>query len=176
VDAPQRISIRPLGADDSIEELTSLLHRSYAVLGEMGLNYTAVDQTSEVTLSRMKGAVCLLATFADGRIVGTAMFYPPEEPGGSPWFDRPDVAKCGQFGVDPPFQNRGVGGQLMQAVEDLARAGGASEIALDTAEPALHLIEWYSRRGYRFIEYTQWEGKCYRSVILSKPLRPTSPA
>jgi GNAT superfamily N-acetyltransferase len=170
MNSPQAITIRPLGADDSIEELTSLLHRSYAALGEMGLNYTAVDQAPEVTLSRMQGGVCLVAVDADGKIVGTAMFYRHGRSGDTPWFDRPQVAKCGQFGVDPPFQQRGVGAQLMQAVEDLARAGGASEIALDTAEEAAHLIDWYSRRGYRFVEYAQWEGKSYRSVILSKTL------
>jgi GNAT superfamily N-acetyltransferase len=170
MNSPQPISIRSFSAGDSIEELTALLHRSYAVLGQMGLNYTAIDQTPEVTISRMKGGVCLLAMTADGRVIGTAMFYPPEHPGGCPWFDRPDVAKCGQFGVDPPFQKSGVGSQLMQKVEDLARAAGAKELALDTAEPAKHLIDWYDRRGYRFIEYAQWEGKCYRTVILSKTL------
>jgi GNAT superfamily N-acetyltransferase len=168
--SPQAISIRPLGAGDSIEELTALLHRAYAALGEMGLNYTAIDQTPEVTRSRMTGGLCLVATDAGGRVVGTAMFYRHGRSGDTPWFDRPDVAKCGQFGVDLPFQKRGVGAQLMQAVEDLARAGGAKELALDTAEPAQHLIDWYSRRGYRFIEYAQWEGKCYRTVILSKTL------
>jgi hypothetical protein len=58
----------------------------------------------------------------------------------------------------------------MAAVEDLACAADASELALDTAEPALHLIDWYERRGYRFIEYVQWRGKRYRSVIMSKTL------
>jgi GNAT superfamily N-acetyltransferase len=168
--SPQAITIRPINSSDSIDELTALLHRSYAVLGDMGLNYTAIDQTPEVTISRMKGGVCLLATTGAGRVIGTAMFYPPEHPGGCPWFDRPDVAKCGQFGVDPPFQKSGVGSQLMQKVEDLARAAGAKELALDTAEPAKHLVDWYDRRGYRFIEYAQWEGKCYRTVILSKTL------
>ncbi|MEA2991165.1 MAG: hypothetical protein QOD40_85 [Alphaproteobacteria bacterium] len=171
--SPQATTIRSISPSDSIEELAALLHRSYATLGKMGLNYTAVDQTLEVTLSRMKGGVCLVATDANGRIIGTAMFYPHGRSGDTPWFDRPEVAKCGQLAVDPPFQERGIGARLMDAVEDAARAAGASEIALDTAESATHLIDWYGRRGYRFIEYAQWEGKCYRSVILSKPLQLT---
>ena len=40
------IEIRQFGPDDSIEELTALLHRAYARLGSMGLNYTAVDQAA----------------------------------------------------------------------------------------------------------------------------------
>jgi hypothetical protein len=58
----------------------------------------------------------------------------------------------------------------MAAVEAMARADGAREIALDTAEPAVHLVEWYARCGYRFIEYAQWRGKRYRSVVMSKAL------
>jgi predicted N-acetyltransferase YhbS len=168
--SPLAVTIRPLTRHDSIEELTALLHRSYAVLGAMGLNYTAVDQTPEVTRRRNAGGLCLVAVDATDRVIGAVLFYPPERTNGSPWFNRPEVAKCAQFGVDPPFQKQGIGSRLADAVEAEARAAHAKEIALDTAEPATHLIEWYGRRGYRFIEYAQWRGKRYRSVILSKSL------
>ena len=167
---PDRISIRPLGPDDDVEALTGLLHRSYAALGAMGLNYTAVDQTSQVTRRRIAGGVCLLAVSADGRVVGTALFKAPGLERGSPWLQRPEVAHVGQFAVEPALRKRGIGGRLMDVVEDMARAAGARELALDTAEPALHLIDLYSRRGYRFIEYAHWRGKRYRSVIMSKTL------
>src|SRR5262245_51607428 len=136
----------------------------------MGLNYTAVDQTPEVTRSRIGGGRCFMALDASDRLVGTVLFYPPERSGGSPWLNRPEVAKCAQFAVDPEFQKHGIGTQLAATVEAEARAAGAKEIALDTAEPATHLIEWYGRRGYRFIEHAQWRCKRYRSVILSKSL------
>jgi GNAT superfamily N-acetyltransferase len=165
------IAIRPIGPDDSIEELTALLHRSYAVLGDMGLNYTAVDQSAEVTRKRLAHGIGLAAVDAQGRIVGTVLFHSPERSdGGSPWLARPEVAHFGQLAVEPALQRRGIGARLMQAVEDKARAAGATELALDTAEPAKHLIDWYARRGYRFIEYAQWRGKRYRSVIMSKSL------
>ena len=57
---------------------------------------------------------------------------------------------------------------LMSWAETWAREHGYREIAVDTAEPAQHLVAFYSRRGYRFIAYAQWPGKRYRSVILSK--------
>jgi hypothetical protein len=47
---------------------------------------------------------------------------------------------------------------------------GFSEIALDTSERAHHLIQMYEKRGYRFVEYFQWEVTNYRSVVLSKKL------
>src|SRR5579871_2688760 len=88
---PDTISIRPLGPDDSVEALTDLLHRAYAALGAMGLNYIAVDQTSQVTRRRIAGGVCLVAVGADGRIVGTALFKAPGLQRGSPWLERPEV-------------------------------------------------------------------------------------
>lgn len=167
---PGDISIRPLEPDDSIEELTALLHRSYAALGAMGLNYTAVDQSTDVTRSRIDEGICLVAVAADGRMCGTVLFHRLLKDGGTPWLARPEVAHLGQFGVEPDLQRLGLGARLMDIVEARARDESAQEIALDTAEPAAHLIAWYSRRGYRFIEYAQWRGKTYRSVIMSKTL------
>jgi predicted N-acetyltransferase YhbS len=165
------ISIRGFVPDDGVEALTEFLHRAYAALGAQGWNYTAVDQTVEVTSKRLAEGTCLVAVDGDGRVVGTVMYNPAQiSYTGSPWLCRPDVAHLGQFAVEPSLQRSGIGARLMAAVEDLARADGAREIALDTAEPAVHLVEWYARCGYRFIEYAQWRGKRYRSVIMSKVL------
>jgi hypothetical protein len=49
------LKIRPFSSTDSIVEITVLLHRAYARLGQMGLNYTAVDQSTDVTAKRMSG-------------------------------------------------------------------------------------------------------------------------
>jgi len=45
------------------------------------------------------------------------------------------------------------------------------ELALDTAEGASHLIKYYSDKGYRFIEYINWEITNYRNVVLSEKLK-----
>ena len=62
----------------------------------------------------------------------------------------------------------------MLHAETCAERDGAAELALDTAEPARHLIDWYTRLGYRFIEYAQWDVTNYRSVVMSKRLVTTS--
>ncbi|GAA5264543.1 hypothetical protein ACOSOMT5_P0967 [Acidiphilium sp. MT5] len=160
--------IRRLASCDSIEAITALLHDAYAELGRMGLNYTAVDQTDEVTRERIARGDCLVAT-EDDQLVGTIMFTEPSRTwGGTPWYRRADVAVIGQFGVHPRYQRRGVGVRLLRAAEQLAVMSGAKELALDTAESAGHLVAWYQRQDFRFIEYAQWEGKTYRSVIMSK--------
>lgn len=86
--------------------------------------------------------------------------------------DRPEVAHISQFGVEPSFQRKGFGRVLMAAAEELAVRDGAVELALDTAEPASHLIKWYTRLGYRYIEPVDWRPQTnYRSVVMSKKLR-----
>ena len=99
------------------------------------------------------------------------MFQEAARTKGCPWYDRDDVASLGQFAVDPDLQGQGLGRRLIAFVEERAMATGAHEIALDTAEPATHLVDWYGRLGYRFIEYAQWSHTNYSSVILSKALR-----
>lgn len=161
------ISIRPWLATDSAAELTELLHRAYARLAAMGLRFWATHQSAEVTEKRIASGECLVAV-ADGVICGTILFRPAATTTGSPWYDRPDVASFGQFAVEPGLQSQGLGRRLIAHVEDRAAASGARELALDTAVPATHLVEWYTRLGYRFIEYAQWQHTNYRSVLLSK--------
>jgi GNAT superfamily N-acetyltransferase len=166
-------AIRPLAPSDSILATTELLHRAYAPLGAMGLNYTAVDQSSDETARRISRGACALAVIGE-RAVGTIIAVGFKPDGGCPWYREPHVARAHQFAVEPEFQRQGIGGALMQWVEAWAQQRGYGELAVDTAEPAEHLVAFYSCRGYRFIEFAQWPGKRYRSVILSKPL-PNAP-
>lgn len=164
--------VRELAPTDSIADLTALLHAAYAQLGGMGFNYTAVDQTEDVTRKRISRGLCLVAT-DNGALVGTIMFHPPGQSAGCPCYERHDVATIGQFGVLPERQGTGTGTRLLREAEALAIARGAAELALDTSKGAAHLISWYEREGFRFVEHAQWPGKTYRSVIMSKPLQPS---
>ncbi|MDO1582525.1 GNAT family N-acetyltransferase [Rhizobium oryzicola] len=167
--ARDELVIRPIEPTDSIEDLTTLLHAAYGRLARMGLKYMATDQSVDVTRERAGQGTCLLA-FQGSRLCGTILFRNAAQTRGCPWYDRKDVASLAQFAVDPSLQAKGIGLRLMREVEQLARASGAAELALDTAEPATHLVNWYGRLGFRFIEHTQWSHTNYRSVILSKAL------
>lgn len=164
--------LRQIRAEDSIAELTALLHRSYARLADMGLRFMATHQTEAVTLERINQGECYVA-ISEGQLVGTIIFKPAERSSGSPWLDLAQVASLAQFAVSPDLQAQGLGGRLMDFVEQRALETGAQEIALDTAEPAKHLVEWYGRRGYRIIEHIQWGHTNYGSVIMSKSLEMT---
>lgn len=161
------IALRMLAGSDSFEELTELLHRSYARLAAMGLRYHATWQDAETTRRRAAAGECWVGE-RGGRLVATVVFHDAARTSGCPWYDRPDVASFHQLAVDPDVQGCGIGGRLLDLVERRAAETGAAEIALDTAEGAQHLIEMYARRGYRFVEHVRWDITNYRSVIMSK--------
>jgi GNAT superfamily N-acetyltransferase len=164
-----QVKVRPLADSDSITELTQLLHRAYAQLADMGLKFVATHQDDETTKHRLKDAECYVAE-RDGRIVGTILLRPPGKSRGCDWYNRPDVAVFGQFGVEPSEQGQGIGGVLLDHVELRARETNAAELALDTAESAHHLIALYTKRGFRIVGNVKWEPVNYRSVIMSKRL------
>jgi GNAT superfamily N-acetyltransferase len=164
------LQIRLIAPDDSIEELTALLHRAYATLGAMGLNYTAVDQNVATTRERVANRECYLA-FLGERLAGTFVLgRVGERQVGCDWYSRPGIWIIGQFGVEPDLMGQGIGSQLLAFAEHRAAALGALETAVDTAEGAEHLLKLYAKRGYRQVGYVQWPGKTYRSVVLSKAL------
>lgn len=170
VDAPTGLALRPLEPADSIAALTELLHRAYAALAERGMRYSASHQDEETTRRRAARGECWVATL-DSAVVATITFHSAPRAGGAPWYDRPDVASFGQFGVEPTLQGRGIGSMLMDLVERRAAETGAAEIACDTSEHAHDLIAWYERRGYRSVGHVDWRPHVnYRSVLLSKRL------
>jgi GNAT superfamily N-acetyltransferase len=174
------VALRRLAPGDSLEALTALLHRAYARLGAMGLNYTAVDQSALTTRARFASGQGFVID-ENGALIGCVVVAGPfdaqKNPGTrrSPWYLRRDVAHLHQLAVDPAHQGRGLGDELVAACEAWARERGFRAIALDTAEPAHHLRARYARLGYAESDHAQWDGKRYRSLILVKPLGEAAP-
>jgi GNAT superfamily N-acetyltransferase len=164
------VVIRPIEPSDSLQELTDLLHRAYASLGRMGLNYTAVDQPLETTARRISRGQCFVA--AEGaRLIGTIVVEPPNPDSPCEYLAVEGVASAHQLAVAPENQGSGLGASLLKRAEAWARDRGFRELAIDTAEPAEHLRSFYERLGYRHVGFVQWQGKVYRSVVMSKGLK-----
>lgn len=166
----KEIIIRPYHSGDSISQITTLLHEAYSQLAQMGLRYLATYQDEATTLDRITNGVRTFVAQQGEAIVGTLTLYAPYSTSSALWYREPTVFHFGQFAVQPTLQRNGIGLRMMQLAEEQARAFGATELALDTAEPAEHLCQWYQRLGFRFIQYVQWDVTNYRSVILSKRL------
>lgn len=164
------MSIREWSPDEEVAEITQMLHRAYAELAAMGLHYLATHQSDEVTRQRLQKGVGWVAE-EDAKVVGTISLCP--------WtvlsnpvkdYQRPGLWLFHQFGVDPSWQRRGIGSQLLEVVENRARQERAAELACDTAESAHHLIALYERRGFTIIGRANFSDVNYQSVILSKTL------
>lgn len=168
--ASKMLTVRTLSSSDSITALTALLHRAYAPLGAMGLNYTAVHQAPEVTARRIEGGQCHVAEWS-GTLAGTLVVKPTYADSDCAYFTKPGVAAVHQFGVEPALQGKGIGKALLAVAERWALERGFDELAMDTAEQAEHLLRLYSRLGYQPVGFVRWPGKVYRSVVLGKRLR-----
>ena len=163
------LEIRPLNETDDIGELTQLLHLSYKKLADEGFRFLATHQDVETTKERIKKGQCYVA-ISESKIIGTMTYYSPSNTSGNEWYDQASVATYGQFAVSPEFQKLGIGGYLISIAEKTAKFDKAEEITIDTAEGATELIEYYKKRGYRFVGFAQWEMTNYRSVLLSKKI------
>ena len=140
--------------------LRVLINSAYRVLGDMGLNFTGVDQDEEVTRRRMQTGEVFVLDEGD-RLVATVSLRVKET-------DGVPALYVNQLAVDPARQRQGLGGRLMKFAEEEARRRGLASVELDTAIPAEHLLSWYGKRGYVRVREVQWDGKTYRSVVLQK--------
>lgn len=155
---------------DSVKELTNLLHRAYKRLADMGLRFVATYQDEKYTANYLNKGECYILTL-DNTLMGTIFYYTTMWDDAPEIYKRKDVVLFGKLAVEPEYQNLGLGSRLMDFIENHAKSNGKKEIVLDTSEKAVHLIEYYNKRGYEYVHHWQWPGVNYRSVIMSKKLR-----
>ena len=165
----QEIVYRYLAPLDDLDAITALLHEAYAPLAAAGMRFVASYQDAEMTRRRTAEGETIVAV-DEGRIVGIITLADAGGTQGPPFYNRADVARFGQFAVRPSHQQRGIGSTLIALVERRALEEGVAQLALDTSEHAAGLIALYQAKGYRFVEYCQWDGVNYRSMIFSKAL------
>jgi GNAT superfamily N-acetyltransferase len=160
--------IRRWGERDSVSELTELLHRSYKRLADMGLNFLATHQDDIVTKRRLEKGESFVISNGEKLIAAVTLYKSSKSK--CEWYNNAGVSYFGQFAVESEYQNCGIGSVMMKFLEVYAAKKGVKELSLDTSEQALHLIEYYKKRGYRFIQFHKWDEVNYRSVVMSKKL------
>src|SRR5690242_14231846 len=95
-----QVTIRRLSDEDSLDDLTGLIHRAYKTMADQGHNATGSYQTVETTRLRCSEGTCFVAE-ADGKLVGTAMLVTRMEHTKPELYCDSGLAVLGQFGVDP---------------------------------------------------------------------------
>ena len=80
-----------------------------------------------------------MAAFDSGKVVGCGRIH----------LNNPDEAKVRFMAIAEAYQNQGIGGLILDRLEEIARAEGAKYIILDAREAALN---FYLRHGYKTIE------------------------
>ncbi len=169
-------TIEPYDAgSDDIGAITGMLHRAHAPLLAAGMNYTAATQADDVTRGRLQAAARSWLAKSNGEVIGIISYYTERRSATFPaWFRKYDVGIFAQFAVEPSFQKRGIGRELVAIVERYAKEQGKSELACDTAEGATHLRSYYASLGFREVATHQYSDANYSSVILSKTLNGDS--
>lgn len=166
-----QLNVRPF-ADSDAEELTDLLHRAYAELGALGLNFTAIDQSVETTRQRSRGGCCLVAE-RGGRLIATLTMSLPPSRGLqrlTPEAAVPARAWLNQVAVSPEARGLGIARDLWRRGRAWAIDEGATTVGVDTAQPAAHLVELYARWGFAQVDTVHWDGKTYDSVVMTRAL------
>lgn len=100
----------------------------------------------------------MLVVELDGRVVGFAEAY-IREISGNPYRQDVKYGFLQSLGVAAPLRGQGLGRSLVAAVEDWARAHGATELRTEAWEFACGPLRFYERLGY-----TTFERKLVRSL------------
>ncbi|MCM2579743.1 GNAT family N-acetyltransferase [Streptomyces meridianus] len=162
------VKTRRLAVGDSVEELTALLHRSYADHAAADRVFFASYQSVRDTAERVGKGECWLA-FRGAELVGSVTVaaayavpetYPAPAGAGAFW----------QLAVDPLYRAKGLGQQLLTLAEQRLAALGSAEVVIDTSAQAVDLIGWYRRHGYVPVGTWRWDVTNYASVVLLKDL------
>jgi GNAT superfamily N-acetyltransferase len=169
------IELRDCRLPEDVTPLTALLHRAYAEHAARGLRYMATHQGPEITERRIRSGHCFIAE-NKGVIVGTLTVRKPNPASPVPTYREPATFTFGQFGVEPAARGHGVGRALHDRALRFALENGGAAMALDTAAPADHLIQLYTRWGYRETGRHRWDTTNYESIIMRREIKSPHPA
>ena len=169
--ADPNLAVRRFEAADAVP-LTELLHEAYAELGARGLNFTAVDQSAQTTLARSLAGQCWVVVRREEIVGSLTMSLPPSR--GlqelTPAAREDGRAWLNQVAVSPRLRGRGIAADLWRRGHRWAAAQGATSVGVDTAAPAVHLVQLYTAWGFAQVDTIRWPDKVYDSVVMTRLL------
>jgi GNAT superfamily N-acetyltransferase len=139
--APDDICIE--AADPAGVDAQAALRRYLAeVASRISGGSTGPEDAQFVEEYRPPGGVFLVVRVGE-RVRGCGAVRPLAPEGG--------LGELKRMWIDPDERGRGLGGRLLDALEDAARSLGYDRLRLDTHEVLVEAIRLYERHGYRRI-------------------------
>ena len=137
---------------DQILEITGSAFEKYKELAKTQYKLPALNETRETILDDIKNKIVLVA-YINGKVVGSVRVAVNGE-----------TAYLSRFGVNPEFQNLGIGKALMNLVDINMRVMGVKQLQLHTAAKVKSLVVFYYGRGF-YIDSTTKERDYIRALL-----------
>ncbi|USB32677.1 GNAT family N-acetyltransferase [Paenibacillus sp. YPG26] len=102
-----------------------------------------------------------VVAYEDGTPVGCGGFLPYPEEG---------FAELKRFFVDPAHRNKGIARQLLTHLEEEAGKRGFRTIRLETGEPQVEAVSFYTKHEYMVIERYGEYANCESSLCMEKQI------
>ena len=146
--------IRNASLDDveQIKQITLEAFEKYKELAATDYPLAALNETNEDIIEDIKNNLVLVA-YINGRVVGSVRVSVDGE-----------NAYLSRFGVNPEFQNLGIGKALMNLVDINMKVAGVKHIRLHTGAKIKSLIIFYYGRGF-YVESTNTERDYIRAQL-----------
>ncbi|WP_161973150.1 GNAT family N-acetyltransferase [Halostella litorea] len=152
-------SIREATGGD-VAALVNLYRSAYKENERMGFPSSVVS-VDEATVRKWLRTRSVFVATRNGEIVGASQLIPRSD-----W----EVPEIGRLAVSPDWQERGIGGDLLESTEQYANSEGWDRIRLRTLSGHPFLEGWYRRAGYERVGIERLDERPYDAPVLEKEL------
>lgn len=146
--------IRNASIDDveQIKEITLEAFKKYKELADTDYPLAALNESNEDIINDIENNLVLVA-YINGKVVGSVRVSVDG-----------DTAYLSRFGVNPEFQNLGIGKALMNLVDINMKVQNVKKIQLHTGAKIKPLIIFYYGRGF-YVESTNTDRGYIRALL-----------
>lgn len=137
---------------DEIIKITGEAFNKYRELAKTHFPLPALEETREQVIEDIKNKLVLVA-YINGKVVGSVRVAVNGE-----------TAYLSRFGVNPDYQNLGIGKALMNLVDINMKVMGVKQIQLHTAAKIKSLIVFYYGRGF-YVDSTTKDRDYIRALL-----------
>ena len=137
---------------DQILEITESAFVKYKELANTKFELPALKETREIIAEDIKNKLVLVA-YINGKVVGSVRVAVDGE-----------LGYLSRFGVNPEYQNLGIGKALMNLVDINMKVMGVKQLQLHTAAKIRSLVCFYYGRGF-YIDSTTKERDYIRALL-----------